>query len=193
MSYLTLDQARAASGLAGRTFLAEQELRKFASAPRSQRFDVFLSHSRLDADVIVGVKTLIEAGGLSVYVDWIDDPQLDRRNVTPTTADVLRNRMRSSETMVFATSESSPDSRWMPWELGFFDGQKPGHIGILPLVPQTGAQFRGQEYIGLYPVIEDVSDLPRRPRLGIRTGGNGIRVETHPLIALKTQRFTVHA
>jgi hypothetical protein len=191
MPYLTLDQARAASGLAGRTFLAEQELRKSASTPRSQRFDVFLSHSRLDADVIVGVKTLIEAGGLSVYVDWIEDPQLDRRNVTPATADALRGRMRTSETMVFATSESSPASKWMPWELGFFDGQKPGHIGILALVRQAGAQFRGQEYIGLYPVIEDVSDLPRRPRLGIRTGGTGVRTETHPLGALKTQGFTV--
>jgi hypothetical protein len=38
------------------------------------KFDVFLSHCVRDARAIEGVKTLLSRTGLSVYVDWIDDP-----------------------------------------------------------------------------------------------------------------------
>jgi hypothetical protein len=167
MAYLTLDRARAATTLRGRQPLAEAELRKFAQAPTTTRFDAFLSHSRLDADVILGVKNLLEAQGLAVYVDWIDDPQLDRAHVTAATAAQIKLRMGHCASLIFATSESSPKSKWMPWELGYFDGSN-GHIGILPLVETAGENFKGQEYLGLYPLIQDVAALDNRPNLGIR-------------------------
>src|SRR4051794_15548607 len=103
-----MDQARAASGYTGYRSLAEAELRKSATASMTASFDVFLSHSSLDADVILGVKRLLEQRRLSVYVDWLEDPQLDRLRVTPATAEVLRARMRQSASLIFATSESSP-------------------------------------------------------------------------------------
>ena len=42
------------------------------------RFDIFLSHAIKDADLILGVKTLLEESGFTVYVDWIIDPSLER-------------------------------------------------------------------------------------------------------------------
>lgn len=117
-------------------------------------YDVFLSHCLKDADKILGVKAYIEEQGFSVYVDWIEDPQLDRGNVTPATADQLRARMSACASMVFATSENSPNSKWMPWELGYFDGLRKGRIAVLPLVAREGENFEGQQYIGLYPKIE---------------------------------------
>jgi len=42
----------------------------------------------------------------------------------------------------------------MPWELGYFDGLRQGRIAILPLVANDGARFQGQEYLGLYPLVE---------------------------------------
>jgi hypothetical protein len=39
----------------------------------------------------------------------------------------------------------------MPWELGYFDGMKPGHVGIVPIVASEDDTFPGQEYLGLYP------------------------------------------
>lgn len=74
--------------------------------------------------------------------------------------------MRQSKSLIFYTSENSPDSKWMPWELGFFDGNKPGHVAILPLVKTQGASFSGQEYLGLYPPVEEISLTDRTPRLG---------------------------
>lgn len=159
MAYFTLGEARAAFERRQRT----RSVRKSASQVINEevakvrdtdRFDIFLSHCVADADVVAGVKVLLEEQGHSVYVDWLVDKQLDRSRVTPDTADVLRRRMRSSESMVFATSESSPNSRWMPWELGYFDGLRQGRIAVLPLVSQQGEAFKGQEYLGLYPVVE---------------------------------------
>lgn len=167
MAYFTTQDARDAFVRAQRGSLrqksASQVLNEVVAAVRdSDRFDIFLSHCLADADLIVGVKTLLEEQGNKVYVDWIVDKQLDRSSVTAATADVLRRRMRQSASMFFATSSSSPDSKWMPWELGYFDGLHQGRIAVLPLVPSEGGKFQGQEYLGLYPLIE---------RLPVKEGG----------------------
>jgi hypothetical protein len=187
VAFLTTERARAASPYPSRPSLTETALRKSAAAARETTFDVFLSHSRLDADVIAGVKVLLERRGMTVYVDWIDDPQLDRSRVTPQTADVLRMRMQHSKSLIFATSESSPSSKWMPWELGYFDGSKPGHIAILPLVQSAGSTFVGQEYLGLYPLIEDIAFTYAGQSLGIFT--NAARSEASPIEELARRTF----
>jgi hypothetical protein len=168
VSFLTEAEVRTLVQRRGRQ-LAEAELRKAAAADLSTRFDVFLSHSFSDAELIAGVKLALEAEGLRVYVDWIDDRQLDRSHVTVRTADVLRTRMRHSRSLIFATSNTSSASKWMPWELGYFDGFQPGHVGILPLVKTPGSDFEGQEYLGLYPYIEHIRFTDREPGLAIST------------------------
>lgn len=155
MAYLTKAEALNAAGAVRLLESARTELRKAAAAaPRDQVFDVFLSHSYEDARLILGVKALLQRQRLSVYVDWVEDNELDRTKVDEQTANTLRLRMRRSRYLAFATSSNSSKSRWMPWELGYFDGHKPGKIGILPLVDQGWESFAGQEYLGLYPVIQ---------------------------------------
>ena len=168
MAYLTRGEAvRATESRLGTRRLAESELRKSASTPRASRFDIFLSHSYEDAEVIAGVKLLIEAEGLSVYVDWLEDPQMDRSQVTPATAKLLRKRMKHCSYLLYASSRSSSSSKWMPWELGFFDGRRPGKVGILPIVATPGAPFYGVEYLGLYPVVERIAFRDLGTRFGI--------------------------
>lgn len=167
MAYLTRGQAVAAARRAVRTVeLAESELRKSARAPVTKRFDIFLSHAIADAEIILGVKELLESDGLSVYVDWVVDPQLDRRNVTPATAARLRGRMNHCGYLLYASSSSSSNSKWMPWELGYFDGRR-GRVGILPVVATAGAGFAGVEYLGLYPHVELAELVTGRRRFGI--------------------------
>ena len=125
----------------------------------NHRFNIFLSHSYNDAqlhrDRLLGTKALLEQFGYSVYVDWIIDQQLNREKVNPNTARILRMRMSHSRCLLFATSKNSHNSRWMPWELGFKDGNtgssgKLGAVAILPLVQDAGTySFRGQEYLSL--------------------------------------------
>lgn len=158
MAYVTKDEVRQAA----RTRLQKsvgststQILREAIRASRTaETFDVFLSHSSEDSEIVLGIREILASLGLAVYVDWIDDPQLDRGNVTAENADMLRRRMRSSKSLIFLTTKNSVSSRWMPWEIGYFDGLKTGFIGILPIVDYSGASFSGQEYLGLYPLVE---------------------------------------
>jgi hypothetical protein len=65
-----------------------------------EKFDVFLSHSFLDAQLVGGTRNWLRDLGLSVYVYWIEDRQLDRESVTSETATLLRSRLQLSECRV---------------------------------------------------------------------------------------------
>lgn len=115
-------------------------------------YDIFLSHSYRDKELIYSVKFELESYGYKVYIDWIDDNQLSREEVTKDTAEILKNRMNKAKSLVFVTTENSIDSKWMPWELGYFDGKK-GKVAILPVLKTKDDEFKGQEYLGLYDFI----------------------------------------
>lgn len=109
MAYLRIAEARRAAQSATSPLRksAGPVLKEEVGALRdSSTFDVFLSHSYDDAEVILGVKKIMESLGLKVYVDWIDDAGLDRGKVTRETAAILRLRMRNSLSLVYAHSES---------------------------------------------------------------------------------------
>lgn len=138
------------------TILRDQRER----TPVTQTFDIFLSHSYADAKLVLDLKDFLEGFDTSVYVDWIDDRQLDRSNVNARTAAQLRRRMNKCKALLFATTQNSSTSIWMPWELGYFDGKK-GRVAVIPLTARKeyGNSFKGQEYLGLYPyVVRDHSD-----------------------------------
>lgn len=87
MAFLTQAEAMAAGRhAAGTVSIAESALRKSAAQSRFGHFDVFVSHSIRDAQMILGVTRYLEAQGPSVYVDLATVPQLDRRAVTLETA-----------------------------------------------------------------------------------------------------------
>jgi len=116
-------------------------------------YDVFLSHSVKDSELILGMKGIIEDLGYSVYVDWVDDPELDRQKVSKETAKKLRDRMNSSKSLFFVTTENTDNSKWMPWECGYFDGIKE-KVAIVPVKKTSFTnEYDGQEYLGLYPYI----------------------------------------
>ncbi|RJL48674.1 MULTISPECIES: TIR domain-containing protein [Pectobacterium] len=118
-----------------------------------ERFDVFLSHSYLDKNLVFAIKNYLEEYGVSVYVDWIDEPELDRSSVDAETAATLRKRMSQCKSLLFATSSNSTSSKWMPWECGYFDGIN-GKVAIFPIAKSDENSFSGQEYLGLYPYID---------------------------------------
>ncbi|MEK3714047.1 TIR domain-containing protein [Paenibacillus sp. FSL R7-0333] len=122
-----------------------------ASFTLEQEFDIFLSHSYSDDKIILGLKEELEDLGFSVYVDWIVDRQLNRSSVNKETARLLRTRMNKCKCLFYATSINTTNSKWMPWELGYFDGIN-GNVAIMPIseLPQTSEQYNGQEYLGLY-------------------------------------------
>lgn len=131
------------------------ELRKSDSqVSPDQEFHIFMSHSILDADIVYTLRNKIMKMGYSIYIDWIMDGQLDRSKVDKETALILKLRMKNCSCLLFTTSDNSPSSTWMPWELGYFDGLKE-RVAILPLLdsPTRNDIYKGQEYLGLYPYV----------------------------------------
>ena len=175
MAYLRVSEARAAGRAAWVSVQksASQILREDARGfSTEKKYDIFLSHSYDDGEMILGVKRVIEDLGLTVYVDWLEDAKLDRSKITVATAAILRARMRVCTSLIYVHSSNSPDSVWMPWELGYFDGFKPSQVWILPLVSESDAEFRGQEYLGLYPTVGKLAGLPGRRNLGFSNVGD---------------------
>lgn len=120
-------------------------------------FDIFLSHSYRDKKIIPALKKELENMGFSVYVDWINDKFLSRNEVNKKTAAILQTRMNQSKCLIYATSDNTKTSRWMPWELGYFDGIKNKMVGILPIKAKDNNftnDFHGEEYLSLYYYID---------------------------------------
>lgn len=122
-------------------------------AESKKEFDIFLSHSSDDNIIIAGLTLILQDLGYSVYVDWTD-PALNKNNVTPETASVLRERMKQCKSMIYAFSENATNSKWMPWELGCFDGLKNAKIAVLPISQTIKYSYKGNEFVGLYYHIQ---------------------------------------
>lgn len=127
-------------------------------------YDIFLSHSYDDRDYIGSLFDLLSRYGYKVYVDWIVDKSLVRGNVNKNTASILKSRMSQCSCLLYVASDNTPDSKWMPWELGYFDGLKNGKVAILPIVDGERYSFEGQEYLGLYPYINEAEFANRKEK-----------------------------
>ncbi|HEX8426675.1 TIR domain-containing protein [Hymenobacter sp.] len=122
----------------------------------TEHYDIFLCHAFKDAQYVEAIKEFLESHNLTVYVDWIDDPQLNRAHVTPATAAKLRAAMRRSTSLIYAASVNASASKWMPWELGYSDAFH-GRVAILPLADENKlvTAYEGQEFMGIYPYVDD--------------------------------------
>ena len=128
----------------------------FSNVDKSQlKFDVFLSHSYLDREEVLGLYNELTEMGFYVYVDWIVDPELDRTNVTKASAELIRNRMKNSKSLLLAISTNAEMSKWMPWELGFVDGNT-NRCAIIPVSKDNLNlySFNRVEYLKLYPYLD---------------------------------------
>ncbi len=142
---------------------------KAASAKSTGQFDIFLSHTFSDRELILGAWLALEDLGHVVYVDWIHDKHLSREHVSNATAQTLRARLSSSKCVFYATTSQSSQSKWMPWELGFKDGQNQ-RCAILPVVKGLQTSFDGLEYLGIYPYVsQDRAEGEREEQLWINS------------------------
>ena len=120
-------------------------------------YDIFLSHSYDDARIIKQIKEMLKEKGYTVYVDWIEDRHLNRKRVNTHSANLIRERMDSCASLLYATSESAESSVWMPWELGYMDA-KTNRVAVAPILDDESDDFNGREYLGLYPYLDLTSD-----------------------------------
>jgi hypothetical protein len=139
--------------------LFEQKNFSVRNTPQTS-FDIFLSHCFLDKEEVQGLYQELTDFGYSVYVDWIVDPQLDRTNVTKASATIVRQRMKSSKSLLLAFSINAAMSKWISWELGFVDGNTKS-CAIIPVSKELmpPKSFKDTECLLLYPFFKK---LPKK-------------------------------
>ena len=85
-----------------------------------KHYDLFLSHSYKDKDKLIELKDSLNAIGLNVYTDWVNDKDELLRDLTcAETAKVITERLKASKAILYVHTNASFDSKWTPWELGF--------------------------------------------------------------------------
>lgn len=137
--------------------ITESQQRTFSdhSSERSldYKFDIFLSYNFDDRAIVRGVYLWLRNMGYKVYLDFEVDPQLNRKNVTKESAQLIQSRLKHSRSLIYAQSPNANMSKWMPWELGYVDGNT-GKCAILPITPGGVTPAPRQEYLLLYPIIK---------------------------------------
>lgn len=89
---------------------------------RYKTFDLFLSHSSRDIETLLRIKTMLNSQGVNVYIDWVNDRDQLRRELTnKDTAKVIIERIKASNAMMYINTEAGASSQWTPWELGYAD------------------------------------------------------------------------
>ena len=136
-----------------------EAIEKKSVADINKPFHIFICHTSKDKDEIRKLKAYFKnVEKKDAYVDWIDDPELDRSNINEKTATRLQLRMQHSDKLYFVISKNSADSKWMPWELGYFNGRKGiQNIVIYPIYDVKEEEifdFVGQEYLKIYKLYK---------------------------------------
>lgn len=148
------DRARMSTKAAG---LSSRQLLERQARSQEWRYDVFLSQAIKDEDLVFGVYCILtEDIGLKVFCDWLEKPLNDHAATKPADAELIRRKMAASTALMYIDSENAHVSTWMSWEIGWFHGAK-RRVCVLPIVRSETDPYRGREFLGLYPAIEQDS------------------------------------
>lgn len=118
-------------------------------------YDLFISHSSSDSNLILKLKAILNSYGLNVYIDWVSDRNALKRELTNiNTAKAIIERLRSSKALLYINTDSSFQSQWTPWELGYFHALKGNRICVY-----TPKDTPKPAYIDIYPSVTLVNDI----------------------------------
>lgn len=111
-------------------------------------FDVFISHSALDAKIVDNVVQRLNDLKLVAFVDWKSDKEdLNRSKTNPHTAKVLQLRMKQSKCLLLIRTKESDSSIWVSWELGYYAALNK-KVAVLEIGDDLGSE---PEFIINYP------------------------------------------
>ena len=118
----------------------------------SEVYDIFISHSYLDKNLINALYYIFESCGYTVFIDWKNEELQNRDEVSKEVAIKLKKYMKNCKGLLYVATNNSSNSKWCPWELGFVDGLK-NRVAILPILNDEKNEYSGQEYLGIYPYV----------------------------------------
>jgi hypothetical protein len=106
--------------------IVQKKLVKFLnsnSVESKKKYDIFISHSYLDKDLVKNMKNTINFLNLSCYYDWTSDQDFLKRNlISDYTKEVLKKRIEQSKALILVLThnviaEAEIISEWVRWKL----------------------------------------------------------------------------
>lgn len=116
---------------------------------------VFISHKHDDLPRLKKFLGLLQyTYGVSVYIDS-KDPSMPSIT-SAVTAKNIKHKIRDCNRFILLATDRAVESKWCNWELGFGDARKYiKSISIFPLIDnyESASDYKGSEYMGIYPHI----------------------------------------
>ena len=120
---------------------------------------VFISHKHDDLDDIQGfISYLKKEYNVVTYIDSMDKrmPQ----TTCAETAERIKDVIAASNKFILLATNNALASKWCNWEVGIADKSKylTHNMAILPMYERGGNRYEGNEYLGIYPYIDEEID-----------------------------------
>ena len=132
-----------------------------------KKYDLFLSHSSFDSELLLSLKSVLNHSNVNVYVDWVSDRNALKRELTNiNTANTIIERLKSSKALLYIHTQASQNSKWTPWELGFFHALK-GKICIY-----NPDNIEKAPYLDIYPIV-----VLEEGKLFVETGAGRVLIK----------------
>lgn len=113
------------------------------SIQKLKKYDLFISHSYLDREIVLDIVRKINNCGLNCYVDWTADSDFLKRSlVSDFTKEVLKARMINSQKLLFLSSSNSRVSSWVDFELKYYQEQVQNEIYMIVLDGEDTHDFK---------------------------------------------------
>ncbi|MDI9314420.1 MAG: toll/interleukin-1 receptor domain-containing protein [Hydrotalea sp.] len=117
-------------------------------------YDVFLSHSLKDKQLVKQIKHYLEnTCNISVYIDWEEDAGTARDDVV----DSIKDAIKKSKNLLLLRTENAQDSSWIPWEVGYYDSTHSADRICILLVESdefNASNFKHEEFLKQYHLLE---------------------------------------
>lgn len=119
---------------------------------------VFLSHKHDDLEddeELKGFIEILEDMGVKIYIDSMDNTLPEQ--TSGDTAKRIKEIIEYCDKFILLATSKAIESYWCNWELGIGDVHKfQKNIAILPIKEkgQVDSQYKGNEYLQIYPRID---------------------------------------
>lgn len=142
--------------LSSQSFQRAEIINESRGFSKSEQKVVFMSYRKKDKQWIKPIVDFLQARGVKVYIDYIDEQLPDKPSSE--TASILRQRIKDLYNFFLMATPNSKDSKWIPWELWLgdgFDGYK--NAIILPVTNYTH-NWDKQEYFEIYGYVKEADN-----------------------------------
>lgn len=126
-----------------------------AEYEKIKEFDVFISHSSVNKEMIHSIVKELNNSKKVCYVDWISDrEQLNRQLTSKETAEVIVNRIKQSKVLLYVLTKECVASKWSAWELGYAYA-----IGKPIFLLQIDEVDDKPQFLDLYETYNDIQEV----------------------------------